>query len=123
MTRQDNFSNGSTRPEMQQALTEMIMGFRITQMIHVAAMLGIADLLKDGPRGADALAETTGTNGPALYRLLRALASLGIFAEDNERRFALTPMAGLLQSGVLGSQRSRALFYGGQPEWRSWGEM
>jgi hypothetical protein len=110
-------------PENVQALIRMITGFRISQMIYVAARLGIADLLKDGPRAADELAEATGTHAPSLYRLLRALASLGVFAEDEEGRFTLTPLAALLQTGVPGSQRARALFYGDPSSWQTWGHF
>jgi hypothetical protein len=69
------------------------------------------------------LAEATGTHAPSLYRLLRALASVGIFAEDEQGRFALTPLAELLQSGVPGSQRSRALFCGAPATWQTWGNL
>ena len=109
--------------ETQQTLTDMIMGFRITQMIYVAAKLGIADLLKNGPETVDALAQATGTHAPALYRLLRALAGVGIFAEDEQGRFALTPLAQFLRAGVPGSQRPAALVFGEPARWRSWGEM
>ncbi|MFL5732658.1 MAG: methyltransferase [Chloroflexia bacterium] len=109
--------------ETSQALGEMIMGFRVTQMIYVAAKLDIAGLLSSGPRSVQELARTTGTHRPSLYRLLRALASLGIFAQQEDGRFVLTPLAGLLQSGVPGSQRSRALNYGEHYTWSEWGEL
>jgi len=114
---------GTPSADLSQAMIQMIMGFRNTQMIYVAVKLGIADLLKDGPKEVESLAQATGTDAPSLYRLLRALASVGIFAEDEQDRFALTPLAELLQSDVSGSQRARALFFGGSVEWRSWGEM
>jgi hypothetical protein len=53
-------------------LLRMTSAFQVSQAIHVAATLGIADLLEDGPRSADELAEATGTHAPTLYRLLRA---------------------------------------------------
>src|SRR2546429_607402 len=62
----------------------MATGFWVTQSIYVAARLGIADLLKDGPKTSDELARATNTNGPVLYRVLRALAGLGIFANGAE---------------------------------------
>lgn len=106
-----------------QKLSEMIMGFRITQIIYVAAKLGIADLLKNGPEAVDTLAEMTHTHAPSLYRLLRALASIGILTEDGQGRFTLTPRGALLQAGVPGSQRGRALVFGEASRWRSWGEL
>ena len=110
-------------PETIQTLTQMIMGFRVSQMVHVAAKLGIADLLKSGPQTAGDLAQATSTHAPSLYRLLRGLASLGIFAEDEQARFALTPLAELLRTGVPGTQRSKAIFHPDQPIWQSWGEL
>jgi hypothetical protein len=109
--------------ETSQKLTQMIMGFRISQMIYVVARLGIADLLKSGAQTADVLAQATGTHAPSLYRTLRSLASVAVFAEDAEGRFALTPLAELLQTGVAGSKHSMALFYGSSPEWPLWGEL
>jgi len=61
------------------SLTEMIMAYRLSQLIHVAARLEIADLLKGGARSCDELASRTGVHPHALYRVLRALASNGIF--------------------------------------------
>src|ERR1019366_9442581 len=77
---------------LKDQLSRLVNGYWHTQTIYVAAKLGIADLLKDGPRSAEELASTTRTNPRALYRLLRALASIGIFAED-QGRFSLTPLA------------------------------
>jgi len=71
----------------------MAVAYRIPEMIFVAVRLGIADLLVDGPKSSNDLAAATDANPEALYRLLRALASTGIFAEINERRFELTPLA------------------------------
>src|SRR5438045_6138680 len=98
--------------DASRTLGQMIMGFRVTQLIYVAAKLSIADLLKGGPKSVDALAEATGAHAPSLYRVLRALASLGIFAEDERGRFALTALAEPLRSDVPSSQRARALVFG-----------
>jgi hypothetical protein len=93
-------------------LLRMIRGFQVTQVIYVAAKLGIADLLADGAKSSSELAVTTGAHAPSLYRVLRALASLGIFAEDEHGRFALTPLAQLLRTGVPGSLRAAVLYQG-----------
>src|SRR4051794_21281654 len=104
MVEQSEGKGGSVNQREQvQALFGLITGFRVTQMIYVAAKLGIADLLREGPRTADELAAETGTHGPSLYRLLRALAGFRIFAEDEQGRFGLTPLAELLQTGLPGS--------------------
>ena len=64
-------------------LRRLINGYQVTQAIHVAVTLGIPDLLADGPRAIDDLAAASGADERSLYRLLRALASIGIFREDN----------------------------------------
>lgn len=103
-------------------LGQMISGYWISQAIYAAAKLGIADLLNSGPRSSEDLARATGTKADLLYRLLRALASVGIFAEDQAGRFSLTPMAELLGSDVRGSQRPLALMMGDE-QFRAWGNL
>lgn len=104
-------------------LRERIMGFRTTQMIHVAAKLGLADHLAAGPRPVAELAAMAGAEPQALHRLLRALASLGIFAEDASGKFALTAEAALLRSDVPDSLREVALLYGEEWLWQAYGDM
>lgn len=103
------------------AVRHMIMGFRETQLIYAAAKLGIADVLKDGPREVSAMAGAVGAHPRALYRLLRALASLGIFAETTDGRFQLTAFAQTLRSDVPGSLRGLALLYGDEWLWHAYG--
>src|ERR1022692_996340 len=79
-------------PNLQDQFARLVSGYWYTQAIYVATRLGIAELLKDGPKAAQVLAPVTGTNPRALYRLLRALASIGIFAEE-QGQFSLTPLA------------------------------
>src|SRR6266446_77492 len=91
------------------AMQQKISGFWVSRAIYVAAKLAIADLVKDRPRTAAELAQATGTHAPSLYRVLRALASLRIFAKDDDDRFHLTPLAATLQSDApLGTQKKRA---------------
>ena len=85
-----------------QQLDQMITGYWISQAIYAAAKFGIADHLKDGPKTVGELAAATSTKPDALYRLLRALASVGIFTEGESRRFSLTPLAEPLRSEVAG---------------------
>ena len=73
----------------------------ITKPIHIVSELGIADLMCDGPISVDALAEKTDTHAPTLFRILRALSSIGIFAETEDRVFGLTPLAQCLLSNAL----------------------
>ena len=93
-------------------LGRLIVGFQVSQAIHVAATLGVADLLADGPRTSDELADATNAHAGSLYRLLRALASVGVFHEDDGRRFALTPTGELLRSNVPGALRGWAMHVG-----------
>jgi hypothetical protein len=104
-------------------LWRMTNGFQVSQAIHVVATLGIADLLKDGPRSADELAEATGTHASALYRILRALASVGVFAEQSDGRFGLTPLAEHLRTDVPGSLRSWAMLIGRPYYFTTWGHL
>ena len=105
-------------PNLKDQLARLVNGYWYTQTIYVAAKLGIADLLKDGPRSAEELAPTTGTNPRALYRLLRALASIGIFAED-QGRFMLTPLAECL----LDPATKAMVTMRGEFQYRAWGEL
>jgi len=103
-------------------MARLISGYWISQAIYAAAKLGLADLLKNGPRTAEDLAHATQTHAPSLYRLLRALASVGVFAEDEERRFSLTPLAETLRSDIPGSQWSMAVMMG-EEHYRAYGEL
>lgn len=93
-------------------LLELIAGTWRSQAVCVAAELGIADLLKDGPRSAYEIAHALNASEDAVYRLLRALASLGLFSSQSERRFTLTPLGTYLRSDVAGSLRGYARFVG-----------
>jgi hypothetical protein len=101
---------------------QMFSGSWITQGIWVAAELGIADLLTDGPRTAGELAEVTHTQGNALYRVLRALASVGIFEENAHGSFSLTPLADLLRTDGSASQRPFAIMMGAELH-GAWAEL
>jgi O-methyltransferase domain/Dimerisation domain len=79
-------------------LARLISGFQASQAVHVAATLGIADLLADGARASDDLAAETGSHPESLYRLMRALAGLGVLTELDDRAFELTPMGEHLRS-------------------------
>jgi hypothetical protein len=104
-------------------LAELIGGAQIARMISVAAELGIADLLEDGPRSHDDLASATGTHAPSLYRLLRALASLSIFTESDDGRFSLTPMADSLRTKAPQSLRGLALFQNDDWYWEIYRDL
>ncbi len=105
------------------AMLRMISGFRVARAIYIAAKLGLADLLKDEPKENGELALATGTYAPSLYRVMRALASVGIFAEDEQGRFTLTPIAATLQSHVPGSLRAWAVLVLGEEDYQAWGDL
>jgi hypothetical protein len=109
------------RVKPRQQVMELIHGFWKSQAVFVAAKLGLADLLADGPKTAAELAQATGTHAFSLYRLLRALASVGIFVQDSAGRFGLTPMAECLRSHP-GSQRYVAIM-AGEEHYRCWGDL
>ena len=102
------------------ALFQMVTGYYISRAIYVAATLGIADLLAHGSQPSSALAKATGTHAESLTRVLRLLASVGVFTEQEDRCFALTPLGECLRTGVPGSMRSAALLFAGitQEAWR-----
>jgi precorrin-6B methylase 2 len=104
-------------------MLRMISGFRVARAIYIAAKLGLADLLKDGPKESEELAFATRTHAPSLYRVMRALASVGIFAEHEQERFTLTPIAATLQSDVHGSLRAWAILLLGEEDYQAWGGL
>ncbi len=112
----------SHRPPEREALLGMIGGYQLTQLVHVVAVLRIADLLGDGPKSARDLAGQAGANSDRLYRVLRALAAVGMFDEREGRSFALTPMSELLRADHPESLRPMAIFLGGL-SYRTWSEL
>ncbi|MDM0108648.1 methyltransferase [Variovorax sp. J22R24] len=101
-------------------LRRLIDGYQVSQAIHVAARLGIADLLGDRSRTVDELAADTGTHAPTLYRLLRALAGIEILREGNGHVFELAPLGQQLRSDVAGSMAGWAAFIGSEGYWQAW---
>jgi len=89
----------------------LLGGFRISQALYAAAVLGVADHLVAGPASAETLADHTGAHPPSLHRLLRTLASVGVFTEPEPGVFALTPLAQLLTSSQPGSMRDLAIMF------------
>ncbi|HEY1292352.1 MAG TPA: methyltransferase [Chloroflexota bacterium] len=102
---------------------QMATAYWVSRAVYVAAQLGVADLLKDEAQDADALAAATGTNAPALRRVLRSLASVGLFRTDTQGRFSLTPLGAALQSDAPGAARSTVIALSGGFFWAAWGEV
>jgi hypothetical protein len=99
---------------------EMIIATWTSQAITVAAQLGVADVLADGPLPIDELAARVDADADALRRLLRALISRGIFHQRRDGRFELNSLADTLRSGAPVSMKSAARFYGSQEQRERW---
>lgn len=97
----------------QAQLMKMSLAYGVSRLLHVAAELNLADYLADGPHTAEELALQTGTHAPSLHRAMRALSDLGMFKEDRDHRFSLTPLSEALKSGASGSVRSTVLMLTG----------
>jgi hypothetical protein len=106
--------------ETQLQMRSLAMGFVVSRAVQVAAELGIADALANGPRERVALAREVGADPPTLHRLLRALASFGVFEELADGRYANTARSEFLRSDVTGSIRNLARMYGAEASWRAW---
>ena len=107
----------------QVVLMQMQMGFIVSQAISVAAKLYIADHLKDGAKTAGELAALASADEPSLYRLMRALTSVGVFKKDAENRFANMEMSEFLRSDHPASMRGAAHMICDHEHWRAHGNM
>ncbi|MGH9648189.1 MAG: methyltransferase family protein, partial [Bryobacteraceae bacterium] len=113
------------RPEVQdfERLMQLSTGLVFTAALQPIARLKIADLLADGPQPVAQLATASGTNADALYRVMRLLASVGVFAEMPGKVFALTPVSHLLRSDVPGSMRDMVLWISNPFHFQVHGEL
>ncbi len=103
-------------------LTNIAFGALMTQALAVAANLGIADLLAKKPQSITELAAETNTHERALYRVLRSLASIGVFQETEKGVFDNTPYSEPLRSDAPNSMRNGAIFMGAEWHWKVWGD-
>jgi hypothetical protein len=90
-------------------MLNLIQGYWVSRAVYIVAKLGIPDLLNDGSKTSEELAEATGTHAPLLYCLLRELASSGAFDEDEHGRLSLTRVGATLRTEVPGSLRFFAM--------------
>ena len=104
-------------------LYQLAIGHYVSRALHLAAKLGIADLLAGGPRDASDLAEATGAHAPSLRRVLRLLASVGVFDERDNGSFALTPLGDALRGDVPFSSRASVMLFAGVGIQDSWKEL
>lgn len=104
-------------------LRRLTIGYQVSQAVHVAATLGIADLLAENLRTVGELASSTGAHPDALYRLLRALASIGILHEEPGRAFSLTEIGDGLRSDAPESLGGWARYVGRPYYWNAWAHL
>ncbi|HYP49990.1 MAG TPA: methyltransferase [Pyrinomonadaceae bacterium] len=125
MTTNENAAATAMQPQLppEANLGQISMGCFLSQAVYVAAKLGIADLLKDKPVHISELAKQTETHERSLYRVLRALASVGVFAETDPKVFSLTPVAEPLITDRPASMRDLVIFMGEKWHWAVYGEM
>lgn len=103
-------------------MSQWVFGFQITQAIHVAAQLNIADLLEDGPLSSEELGLKTNSDRDGIYRLLRTLASIQIFEEVSDKHFINTEFSSLLCENHEFSLKSKLLLYGQEP-YQAWSKL
>ncbi|HEU5473538.1 MAG TPA: methyltransferase [Actinophytocola sp.] len=109
-----------TRKEM----VSLLQGAWRARAIHVAVELGIPDLLGERDQTVAELAETTGAHEPTLARLLRALASFGVFQRlDDGRTYASTPLSEVLQTKPGCAESADARFMAAPWHWAAWGQL
>lgn len=102
---------------------QLASGFSISAALHAVTRLDVPDLLARGPRTVSDLAAATGCSEDALFRVLRALTSVGVFAETESRRFALTATSEALRSDVPGSAKEMVLWLGNRFHFHVWAEL
>ena len=116
-----------TAPKQQEqpqvAMFQIISGFWISRGVFVIAKLGIPDILKTGPKTAAELASATDTHAESLFRVLRAMVSVGVLATDSENRFSNTPVSETLITDAPGSLRWFTISELGQEHYPAWGNL
>ena len=104
-------------------MLKLIAAYWHSQLVFVAAKLGIADALKAGPLTVTEIAGRVDADSATLQRIMRALASLGVFAKDSLDRYRLTPLAHTLRSDHPESLRDFALMMVDGDAWKAWGAL
>ena len=93
-------------------MMQLLFGKQLTYSLSGVARLGVADHMTGKPQPVEEIAAKAGAHAPSLYRVMRMLAGFGVFKEGPQRHFALTPVGGLLKTGVPGSLRYMAMMFG-----------
>lgn len=103
----------------QQLVSQLLFGKQLFYCLSGVARLGVADHMDGAPKSVEEIADAVGAHAPSLYRVMRALASVGVFREENGRKFALTQAGTLLKSDAPGTIRHFATMFG--DEWTTRG--
>ena len=109
-------------PTPQQTLLTLASGYWAPRCLHAIAEMGVADQLGEGPETPETLAEAVGAHPQSLARVLRLLASLGVF-EEVDGRFRHSAASQLLRSDHPRSQRSFVRMMGMKEHWAAFGEL
>jgi hypothetical protein len=104
-------------------MLRLVNGYRISQAIHVAVVLNLPDRIGDGPRAAADLATEIHCHPRSLYRLLRALATIGVFQELENERFCATELSDSLRTDVPQSVAGWAAYIGRPAYWQAWSAL
>src|SRR5882724_1468098 len=104
-------------------MLQIMSGFWVSRCVYILAKLGIADLIKDQSKTVEELATATDSHGPSLFRVLRAVAAIGIISQDDQNRFGATPLSETLRSDMRGSLRAFAMTELGEEHYPAWGEL
>ncbi|MFD6421257.1 methyltransferase [Streptomyces sp. NPDC060198] len=110
----------SNEPPLPAQVLQILTAGWLAQAVSAAAELGVADALADGPRPLAEIAAATDTHAPSLYRLLRACADIGLFAENDDQVFELTPLGDALRVDSPVSLRNFAIWTGLPAERHAW---
>jgi hypothetical protein len=121
--RRENMMTDTSAVEPTEYLRRLFDDVEFCYLVVVAAQLGVADLLASGPQSMADLSAATGVDAQSLYRVLRALASRGLFREDDDQRFSLTTLAEPLRQDAAHSIRPQALWSGSEAYRRTWGHL
>jgi hypothetical protein len=116
-------SRVESRELAPKTVQKLVSGFWVARALFAVVKLGIADLLSEGPRKSEDIAYEIDAHEPSLYRALRALADVGVFSEDANGYFGLTPVSHCLRSDAFGSLRSFVLAELGEPQFRAWEDI
>jgi len=104
-------------------MLQLITGYWISQAVGAAAKLGLADQLADGSRSASDVATSVKADTESVHRVMRMLASIGVFTMGPDERFGLTPLGDTLRTGVPGSMKNFAIAQTSPGHWLPWGQM